>query len=232
MIDLAAELDRQGFCLVKNVIDATQVQALRDWSQQADLIRSERGGQTYGARNLLGFPLVRATAALPAIASRLTPILGEGFQVVRGLFFDKTPEANWPVTWHQDLSLAVRERHELEGWSNWSVKSGIPHVQPPPEVLGRMLTLRLHLDDCPAENGALRLLPGSHRQGMLSRQAIQAASTAHTQTIATKAGDAVAMRPLMLHASSPAAQPSHRRVLHLEFAPAGLLPAPLEWAKA
>ena len=38
------------------------------------------------------------------------------------------------------------------------------------------------------------------------------------------------MRPLLVHASSPATVPSRRRVVHLEFA-AAELPSPLEWAE-
>jgi ectoine hydroxylase-related dioxygenase (phytanoyl-CoA dioxygenase family) len=231
MADIAAHLDQQGFCLVEHVLGNSHVQALRDWSQQAHLARSERGGETYGARNLLGFPLIRATAALPSVASCLLPILGEGFRAVRGLFFDKTLGANWPVAWHQDLSLAIRQRHDLAGWSNWSVKGGVPHVQPPPDILARMVTLRLHLDDCPADHGALRVLPGSHRHGLLPRDAAAILARERATTIPARAGDGLLMKPLLLHASSPAQTPSHRRVLHLEFSPEGLLPAPLQWAE-
>lgn len=39
------------------------------------------------------------------------------------------------------------------------------------------------------------------------------------------------MRPLLLHASSPAASPGHRRVLHVESAAAGL-PGGLQWYEA
>jgi ectoine hydroxylase-related dioxygenase (phytanoyl-CoA dioxygenase family) len=206
------------------------VEALRAWAEEEDLIRSARGGETYGARNLLGFPLVREMAALPNITSCLSPVLGTGFRLVRGLFFDKTPGANSPMASHQDFSMALRQRHDLPGWGNWSVKSGVPHVQPPAHVLDHMLTLRLHLDDCPADNGALRVLPGSHRNGLLSRQAITDLGAEPAITVAARAGDGLLMRPLLLHASSPAKAPAHRRVLHLEFAPAGLLPAPLAWA--
>lgn len=230
MADIAASLNQQGFCLVEALVDRQHVEALRTWSDEAALTRSARGGETYGARNLLGFPLIRETAALPNITSCLSQVLGTGFRLVRGLLFDKTPGANWPVAWHQDLSLAVHQRHDLTGWGNWSVKSGVPHVQPPAEVLGRMLTLRLHLDDCPPDNGALRVLPGSHLGGLLSRQAITGLAAEPAMTIAAHAGDGLLMRPLLLHASSPAHAPAHRRVLHLEFAPAGLLPTPLVWA--
>jgi len=230
MADIAASLDHQGFCLVEGLLDDEQVQTLRDWFERGDLARSKRGGKTYGARNLLAFTLIRETATLPRVASCLLPVLGEHSRVVRGLFFDKVPGANWPVAWHQDLSLAVRHRYEIAGWDNWSMKSGVPHVQPPPEVLARMVTLRMHLDDCSPDHGALRVLPGSHRSGRLSREAIRASAEAPAATITARAGDGLLMRPLLLHASSPAKNPSHRRVLHLEFAPHDLLPAPLEWA--
>ena len=41
-------------------------------------------------------------------------------------------------------------------------------------------------------------------------------------------GGILAFRPLLLHASSPARQPRHRRVVHLEFA-AVELAGGLEW---
>ncbi len=97
-------------------------------------------------------------------------VAGADCRLVRGLFFDKTPGANWPVAWHQDLTLAVAERREIAGWSNWSVKAGVPHVQPPVDILERMVTLRLQLDDCGADNGPLRVLPGSHCLGRIGRR--------------------------------------------------------------
>jgi ectoine hydroxylase-related dioxygenase (phytanoyl-CoA dioxygenase family) len=148
------------------------------------------------------------------------------------LFFDKTQHANWPVPWHQDLSLAVQERRDLPGWGKWTVKHGVTHVQPPSEILGRMITLRLHLDDCPTENGPLRLIPGSHGRGILGRDDLAAEAAKRSKAILAAAGDGLFMRPLILHASSPAQVPHHRRVLHLEFAPKDLLPGELHWAQA
>jgi ectoine hydroxylase-related dioxygenase (phytanoyl-CoA dioxygenase family) len=232
MPDIATDLEQQGFCVVPNIADAPMITALKAVFEHADRARVERNGQTYGARNLLGLAEVRAAATLPTVTACLLPILQEGFSAVRGIFFDKTAGANWPVLWHQDMSLALRERRELPGWHNWSVKRGITHVQPPPEILARMITMRLHLDDCPAENGALRVITGSHRSGLLARTQIQAMTTGSAQTVTAKAGEAVFMRPLLLHASSATQTPHHRRVLHLEFAPAGLLPPGLAWADA
>jgi hypothetical protein len=231
MSDIVEHLEQEGFYLLRGAATVAEVASLQGILGQADIARSERGGETYGARGLLQLLEVHAVANLPAIAAALCAVMGDGFRAVRGLFFDKTQGANWPVLWHQDLSLAVRERYDLPGWNNWSIKRGTHHVQPPPEILARLVTLRLHLDDCPAENGALRVLPASHRQGILSRDAIRDIGDDRARAITAEAGDALLMRPLILHASRPAQAPTHRRVLHLEFAPDDLLPAGLTWAE-
>jgi hypothetical protein len=43
--------------------------------------------------------------------------------------FDKSPDRNWLVTWHQDRALPLEERREVPGWGPWSVKSGITYAQ-------------------------------------------------------------------------------------------------------
>ena len=149
--------------------------------------------------------------------------------MVRGILFDKTPGANWKVGWHQDLSIAVKKRVDVPGFGPWSEKAGVPHVQPPCAVLEQMLTIRLHLDECGEDNGPLRVLPGSHTKGKMAPQEIKAYRQATEPVIcACPRGGALLMRPLLLHASSLATSPKHRRVVHLEFA-AQPLPGGLEW---
>lgn len=151
---------------------------------------------------------------------------------VRAIYFDKSPETNWLVPWHQDLSLALRASAAVPGFGPWSTKDGIPHVQPPAEFLQLMLTVRLHLDDADESNGALRVLPGSHRFGRLSAERIQQLRTEQPDLLCTvSAGDALLMRPLLLHASSRSTSAQHRRVLHIEYA-AFTLPAELSWHEA
>jgi len=230
MPDIAAEFEERGFHLARKISGSDEIDRLKMALAQSQIARAERSGQTYGARNLLHLVDVQGVAANSKITAYLQLLLGPAFQVVRGIFFDKTESANWPVPWHQDLSLAVRERRNLPGWGNWTVKRGVTHVQPPREILSRMVTMRLHLDDCPIENGPLRLIPNSHRDGVLGRREIGAEMQKQEEVIVADAGDALFMRPLILHASSSARTPSHRRVLHLEFAPVGLLPNELAWA--
>lgn len=151
-------------------------------------------------------------------------------RAVRAIFFDKSPETNWLVTWHQDLTIAVREKREVDGFGPWSMKDGLPHVQPPAELLERMLTLRLHLDDADGENGALRVLPGTHALGKLDAERIQMLrADVSEQLCAARAGDVLLMRPLLLHASGKSTCERRRRILHVEFADFAL-PSGLEWA--
>jgi ectoine hydroxylase-related dioxygenase (phytanoyl-CoA dioxygenase family) len=157
------------------------------------------------------------------------PILGPGCFAVRVLWFDKTPDANWKVPWHQDLAIAVQARAEVDGFGGWSEKAGVTHVQPPTWLLERMVTVRLHLDDCGPNRGPLRVLPGSHHEGRLQPAQIQQWQQEQRATeCVVNAGDAILMRPLLLHASSEATTPGHRRVLHIEFANTDL-PGGLQW---
>ncbi len=221
------EFLRDGVVVVPEVMEAEAVDALRDAFEAAEAT-AQRGGAVFAARRALGIPAIRVWAEGGGLALART-VLGDAAQPVRGILFDKPPEANWPVAWHQDVTIAVRERAEVEGYGPWSLKAGVPHVQPPARVLDRMVTVRLHLDDCPASNGALRVIPASHRAGTLDHAAIRSASGDEAVTCEARAGDAVLMRPLLLHSSSPAEAPRHRRVVHVEYA-VGDLDGGLRWA--
>jgi hypothetical protein len=213
------DLGAQGFAIVPKLLDEVACRALRDLLGDAD---------GAGTRGMLRVPeVMRLAQSLPAGLVR--PHLPTEPVAVRGIFFDKRPEPNWLVAWHQDLTLALKERVEVSEWGPWSVKDGVPHVQPPLECLEQMLAVRLHLDDADVDNGALRVLPGTHRLGRLNAESIAKCRETHAEVLcAAKAGDALLMRPLRLHASSRSMSECRRRVLHIEFA--GFeLPQPLEW---
>jgi ectoine hydroxylase-related dioxygenase (phytanoyl-CoA dioxygenase family) len=199
---------------------------LRD--EATELLRgsSERGG----ARNAMSKSILLRELALDGpLAKAAREVLGPGAVPTKLTIFDKNPAANWKVPWHQDLTIRVRERFEVEGYGPWSVKDGEPHVQPPVGLLEQILAIRLHLDDATVENGALRVIPGSHRFGRLAPEQIAALRQQHAELpCPVPAGGAMLMRPLLLHASSTASAPSRRRVAHFEFC--AIHPAaPLSW---
>jgi len=215
-----------GFRIVPAVLDTPTVARLGEVLADGG-VASQRGESVYARRNLLALPEVAALE----YDSRIRALTGSATCLTRALFFDKLPGANWRVPWHQDRAIAVAARQTIPGWGPWTVKAGVVHVLPPAEILGALVAVRLHLDPCDAQNGPLRVLPGSHREGILSAEQIQAWRTRVAEVVCVvPQGGAVVLSPLLLHASSPSVSPHHRRVLHLEFAPEGLLPEGVTWA--
>jgi ectoine hydroxylase-related dioxygenase (phytanoyl-CoA dioxygenase family) len=222
---LHTQLDRDGFVLNHNVVPPDALEELR-----AAIARSQQ--DRANVRNVLAVsPRARELLRASPVFELAAEFLGREPVLTRAILFDKRPGANWRVGWHQDVTIAVTRKLDLPGFSGWSVKEQVVHVQPPVEILERLLTLRLHIDDCMEANGPLLVLPGSHREGRLSDEQIAQWSKGQPKTCIMAAGGALLMRPLLLHRSSPATEPSHRRVLHLEFA-GDRLPRGLEWNAA
>jgi hypothetical protein len=224
-------IEHDGFAVVPSGVsehDLTQLTAaLEHLAAERDL--ATRGGLRDAFRLVPGASTLATSAPLWRLAST---VLGSACAAVRAIVFDKTPRANWKVSWHQDLTIAVRRRVDVAGFGPWSEKAGILHVQPPVAVLEQMLTLRLHLDSCGATNGPVRVLGGSHRSGRLAGEEMGRRRAEHeTYACLAARGEVLAMRPLLLHASSTATSPAHRRVLHIEYAAVDL-PAGLEWHEA
>ena len=211
--------DRDGFAIIPDAISSATVTELL-----GALPPSFDGEGRGGLRNLFEIPAIAKAARGSAVRDTARAILGPDCFAVRALLFDKTPTTNWKVTWHQDLTIAVAERRELPGFGPWSMKAGVVHVQPPQDILERMLAVRLHLDPCGPDNGPVRVLPGSHRSGKLSADAIEALrGKIKSVDCLVPRGGLLVMRPLLLHASSPATVPGHRRVVHVEFATRALV---------
>jgi ectoine hydroxylase-related dioxygenase (phytanoyl-CoA dioxygenase family) len=150
--------------------------------------------------------------------------------LVRAIYFDKSPENNWFVSWHQDKTVTVSDRIDLPGWGPWSVKAGAWHVQPPLEVLERMVTVRIHLDPATKDNGCLKVVPGTHSLGLIPDAEVhELVEEGPIVFCEAPAGGAVVMRPLILHASERAVVREPRRVLHLEYTDYAL-PDGMSWS--
>jgi ectoine hydroxylase-related dioxygenase (phytanoyl-CoA dioxygenase family) len=160
---------------------------------------------------------------------RLSEALPTDARAVQCTLFVKSIASNWLVPLHQDLSVPVAERVNNPEYHGWSEKEGELFVQPPVSILNDMVAVRLHLDDCDERNGALRVVPGSHRLGRLTTVEATGVRNAQGQVcVQVPRGGAMVMKPLLLHASSKALIHNRRRVLHFVFGPAEL-PGRLRW---
>jgi ectoine hydroxylase-related dioxygenase (phytanoyl-CoA dioxygenase family) len=207
-------LDRQGFAILPVLFGNEEISAVFE-----ELDRAPFGRSKAGVRHCLGSKAVRRIAEDLRLLTIVCQVLGPDAVPFRATLFDKSPSANWLVVWHQDTALPLRRRRDILGWGPWSVKEGVVYAHAPETALLRVIALRIHLDDSSAENGPLRVLPGTHLLGLLSDDAIESLThkIAPTECIASR-GAILAMRPLLVHSSSKAQGEAPRRVLHIEYA--------------
>ena len=229
------QLERDGFTIVPNVLTSSECV---DWCNRLMAVFAEtttlgesvrhKNQEVYAARNVIALcPEVLELCENEHIQQAVCKVLGKECGLVRALFFDKPPQQTWALPWHKDLLIAVADgTPSTAGYSPPRPRAGVLHTEPPVTVLEEMLTVRLHLDDVDEENGALSVLRGSHRTGKQVEIDLNQAVAIHTP-----AGDALAMRPLLLHCSgrSDINSRRHRRILHLEFSAHKELPEGIEW---
>ncbi|APV48613.1 hypothetical protein BWI17_02285 [Betaproteobacteria bacterium GR16-43] len=212
-------LERIGYVVAPAVFDATETASIAKTIEAVTIASA-------GTRNLLELGWCRA------LVDRIRSTLGIQGVAVQCTLFDKTPECNWLVAFHQDLSIPVRERVEHSELRTWSLKEGQHFVQPPVALLEQLTAVRIHIDDCDLENGPLRLVPASHRHGRLDAPgAKRLRDVAGEVPLPVGSGGALVLKPLLLHASSKASSPRHRRVLHFLFGPASI-DYGLQWSHA
>jgi ectoine hydroxylase-related dioxygenase (phytanoyl-CoA dioxygenase family) len=208
------EPDGPGFAITPGVLSAAEVDLLCG-HLSGSKIRRTRGG----ARNLLAEPAASAVAHDPRLLALASRALGAQAFPFKATLFDKSLRANWLVAWHQDTVLPIKARREVAGWGPWSLKAGVLYAKAPAQALSLVVALRLHLDDSSSANGPLRVLPGTHRLGVLPPVRIQELSSAIRSVECLVArGGIITMWPLFLHASSRASGSAPRRVLHVEYA--------------
>lgn len=214
--------EADGHALVPGILSREQCAAIAGSMHAA---RAPSGG----SRSLLAQPWCASLAARLRADPALAGYIGADSVAVQCTYFEKSAGRNWLVPIHQDLSIPVAARVDGPGLGGWSEKEGVLFVRPPVEVLQQLVAVRIHLDDCGVEDGPLRVIPGSHRRGLIGDDEAIALRQAGLETVClAAAGAALVLRPLLLHASSKGSGNGQRRVLHFVFGPRAL-PFGLTW---
>jgi len=151
----AARLEQEGFAILPEAVLGDTLEALLAAlvSVSSDTEPRRRGG----VRNLFeSIAEVRDIARSGAMRAAAEAVLGPGCFDVRALLFDKTPEANWKVIWHQDLTMS--------GWWRCACTSTTAARR------------TVQCESCPAPTGSVGLAPRRSPRGESARRPSSASS--------------------------------------------------------
>lgn len=218
--------EENGFELIDNFISAEQLKNICDDIELFSLVENSGGVRNAEKK----FESIKNLAFSKHLNDTASNYLKNTPNFVRAILFDKTPKNNWLVSWHQDKTVTVSNKFKKEGWEPWSIKDGIIHVQPPIEVLEQMVSFRIHLDDSKLDNGCLKIIPKSHKYGIVDTNKIsEIIKKEKVINFEAEQRSALVMKPHLLHSSSKSINPNMRRVLHLEYCSYDL-PVGIYWA--
>ncbi len=213
-IDEHAKEEASGYAIYDAVFGGGEIRGLLGNIAGLAFARSRAG-----ARHVLNHEPIGAIARDPRLLEIASRWLAGTAIPFKATLFDKTPESNWPVAWHQDTTLPLATKGDIDGWGPWSEKDGVPYARAPARAMENIIALRLQLDDCTELSGPLRVLPGTHARGILSDSEVERlVLTIAPMNCIARTGSVVAMRPLIVHASARLRSDAPRRVLHIEYA--------------
>lgn len=231
-IDQRQQIADNGFVVFEDIYAPDEIKNIESIINRAD--RSKKSfrqtADLFAIRQFLKeLPEVKPLVFNQKLRSIVEALFGNGYFVVKSIYFDKPEKSNWFVAWHQDLTISVDKKLDVSGYSSWTVKQDQFSVQPPVEILKDIFTVRIHLDETDENNGALKVIPGSHLKGIYRAENIDWSSEKEI-TCNVKRGGVMIMRPLLMHASDRTTSNITRRVIHIEFSKAKL-PIGLNWAE-
>jgi len=226
------EILENGFCMINNVFSDEEIENISSVIQNIDTSKDtfRKSEDLFAIRQFLKeIPEVNDLVFNENLKTVIKEIFGDNYFVVKSIYFDKPEKSNWYVAYHQDLTISVDKKLELENFGPWTTKQNQFAVQPPLSILENIFTIRIHLDDTDSQNGALKVVPKSHSKGIYRPETID--WNEETEVICeVEKGGVMLMKPLLLHGSNRTTNGKKRRVIHIEFSNLDL-PEPLNWSE-
>ena len=225
-------IKQYGFAIIEDVFTDQEIDDLTQAISQVDTSRPtfRKTNDLFAVRQFLKeVPMAVDIIFNSRLTAIISAIFDDEFFVVKSIYFDKPEASNWFVAYHQDLTISVDKKMDIEGFGAWTTKQNQFAVQPPLNILQDNFTIRIHLDKTDAENGALKVIPGSHLKGIYRAETIDWSVETETGCNVNKGG-VMFMKPLLLHSSGRTTNSHKRRVIHIEFS-RSFLPDNLYWAE-
>ena len=215
----------QGYAVFDRVLDEPLLALLRDRcaafvareDARMDAAGTDRLGLSHRGKRYFANecqreqPALRSMLFSPLMADICRATLGDDAYFFMDQYVVKGPERGMAFSWHQD--------------SGYVAGNGGPPDHPP------YLTCWCTLDDATIENGTMRVIPGSHRGGLIAHERQEATADLGVAmadsgvALAVPAGSIVAFSSLLLHATGANLSDHPRRVYLAQYTPRPLLNA-------
>ncbi len=226
------ELTDNGFAVINNIFSEEEIKNISEVILNIDTSKDtfRKSEDLFAIRQFLKeIPEVKDLIFNENLRTIIREIFGENYFVIKSIYFDKPEKSNWYVAYHQDLTISVDKKLQLENFGPWTTKQNQFAVQPPLDILENIFTIRIHLDDTDENNGALKVIPKSHAKGIYRPETID--WTIETEKMCSiEKGGIMLMKPLLLHGSNRTTNGKKRRVIHIEFSDREL-PEQLQWSE-
>ncbi len=221
---------KRGFAVLNGVYQPAEVTAILETVAKVDTAneRFRKSEDLFAIRQFLKeVPGAFSFLFNQKLRNIIATVFGKDYFITKSIYFDKPAKSNWYVAFHQDLTISVDQRKDIEGFGPWTIKQNQFAVQPPLQFLENNFTMRIHLDDTTEENGALKVLPGTHARGVVRAETL---NKENITSCHVEKGGVMLMHPLLVHASGRSTNDKARRVVHIEFSNKEL-PGDLRWSE-
>jgi len=232
MTENKSELEEKGFSIINNIYTSEEIIEMGIMLDSIDTSKSvfRKSEDLFAIRQFLKeVPQIKKRIFNNRFKNVLNTIAGGDYFLVKSIYFDKPEKSNWFVSYHQDLTISVDSKQNIEDFNHWTSKHNQFAVQPTIDIIENIITLRIHLDNTDENNGALKVIENSHSKKIYRPETIDFMIEKET-FCNVNAGGIMIMKPLLLHGSNRTTNTKRRRVIHLEFANKQL-PEPLQWAE-
>lgn len=226
------QLEELGFATIPHVYSEKEIEEILQEISRADKSRDtfRKSSDLFAIRQFLKeIPPIRDLVFNENLKNVISGIFGTDYFAVKSIYFDKPETSNWYVAYHQDLTISVDQKVDLNEFGPWTTKQNQFAVQPPIAILENIFTIRIHLDETDDQNGALKVIEKSHRKGIYRPENIDW-KTETERTCHVPQGGIMIMKPLLLHSSNRTTNNKKRRVIHIEFSNVEL-PGNLNWSE-
>lgn len=234
-MNYSTEIEPKGFAIINNVYNENEIEKLISLIE--NITKNDSDNATFRKSEDL-FAIRQFHKQVPEtldfifnenLKNIIESNFGKGYFITKSIYFDKPEKSNWFVAYHQDLTISVNKKIEVQNFENWTVKQNQFAVQPPKEILEDNFTIRIHIDKTTKENGALKVINNSHSKGIMRIEKLDFEKETETVCEVEKGGIMI-MKPLLFHASNKTTNNERRRVIHIEFSKQQL-PAGLDWSE-